>query len=57
MTQPLPQYETARDRYHAAPIGSPDEADAFEEMEEALFADQIKQLTHRDGRNTYGGSE
>ena len=28
--------------------------DASEDEEPALFADQIKQLTHRDGR-TYGG--
>jgi len=56
MTQPYPTYDTARERYHSAPIGSPEEFDAFDEMAEAMFADQIKQLTHRDGR-VYGGSE
>ena len=57
MTQPATNYDTAKERYHSAPIGSAEEFDAFDEMTEAMFADQIKQqLTHRDGRK-YGGSE
>lgn len=58
MTQhhPSTNYDTARERYHSAPIGSAEEFQAFDEMTEAMFEDQIKQLTHRDGR-VYGGSE
>lgn len=56
MTQHYPTYDTARERYHSAPIGSAEEFEAFDEMTEAMFEDQIKQLTHRDGR-VYGGSE
>ena len=75
MSQPSPQYETARSEmqeaieHHRATKARERQLShdlmehrlwlhrlnkAADDEEPALFADQIKQLTHRDGR-TYGG--